>query len=485
MVATDLGRVGTLLWSALLQWSRVGTNAVVFLIIARWLDLGAIGAVAAVQAPVLVLQAVLTATIPDYIVQHDGNQRTHSTMFWASLAIGGLFSTILVLTAPLIARGLPVVAAIDYARVLSICPLLWSVSSVFEGRLRKALDTRRLALRTAMASLLSGGAAIGMLVYGAGAWAIVCFIVLNALCNMIFITLASAWRPGRECDLAYLRREAPGLLSLAGRHLLSAGVMPLLQYTVAVRLGVAAGGAFQIAVRLYTLVDALAVTPYRFLVMPLFARMRTLDDVARNLPRALGIGSLIAAPCYFGLAAMAGDLLPLVLGPVNGSASAALLRILCLYGPFAILPSVVMQVMAGRGYLHMALARSVLMYALAVLPAVAMATVSAEALIATYVLSGSLFGVAIGTMVAVRLFGARPWPLLRVWLGPLLAGALLLGVPPVLHVAVPWRPSLIALLFLLLATPIYIIGLAGVARPQLRMARDLVRGHRAVAPSSV
>ena len=71
-------RLKTIAWSGVLQWARVGINAVVFLILSRFLSLAELGAVAAAQAPVLVLQGILTVTLPNgvglpgYVVRRIG-----------------------------------------------------------------------------------------------------------------------------------------------------------------------------------------------------------------------------------------------------------------------------------------------------------------------------------------------------------------------------------------------------------------------------
>jgi O-antigen/teichoic acid export membrane protein len=121
----------TLFWSGVLQWARVGVNAVVFLLLSRWLTLSEIGAVAAAQAPVLILQAILTATIPDFVVQEVGlDRRRLSTLFWLSMAVGAGSVLLLIAAAPVIVAGIDDPHAAKFLYALSLCPFFWCLSSV-------------------------------------------------------------------------------------------------------------------------------------------------------------------------------------------------------------------------------------------------------------------------------------------------------------------------------------------------------------------
>ena len=84
-------------------------------------------------------------------------------------------------------------------------------------------------------------------------------------------------------------------------------------------LGPVAAGVFQIAQRFLTLAATVTLTPLRFASLPVFVQVR--DDAGRLrrvVVETAGLVSLVSAPIYFGLLAVAPILLPLAVGEENG-----------------------------------------------------------------------------------------------------------------------------------------------------------------------
>ncbi len=318
--------------------------------------------------------------------------------------------------------------------------------------------------------------AIALSYSGAGSWAIVAFSLLSAALGALLTMAVSGFKPSVEFDADYIGKSLRSLGHLASHNILSAAVMPILQYSAVIQLGPAAGGALQIAARLFTLIDAVAITPLRFLIMPLFARARDEGDrIATSLYLAVAGGTAIAAPAYFGLVAIAQSLLPLALGEANGSASARVVQLLSLQGPFAILLSMTTQALSGRGHLRIVFLRTALMYIAAVLPAVWAAQFSVEAMAGTYALASGSIGLALGIVIASRVLKASPNRLFISWARPFLAGATLLVMPLLRHLLhVP--PGPLPLLAMLLIGPaLYAAALWLLAKPELTKLLELLR----------
>lgn len=467
-------RLATLGWSTVIQWARVGTNAAIFLVISHFLSLEEIGTVAAMQAPVLMVRTPLISTVPEYLIQEKREEQiVWSSLFWISIGIGILASAALLVLVPLFAGALHAPDAYAYGYALSVCPLLWSVATVFDGMLRKALNTRLLAVRTTTASIGAAIVSLIVLALGGGGWSLVAFLIANAALGTFSIVMAAKWRPSFAVDMAYVRNSLLRMLPLTGRHMLAAATIPLLQFGVSAQLGVRAGGAFQIGARLYTLVDSIAVMPLRYLVMPLMSRMEDNARVAASLGKSIAASSLIAAPVFFGMATAAPFLLPLLLGQENGTASALVVQIFSLLGPVAIVQSLVTQTLSGRGQLRTVFLRTLAMYGIAVVPAlVATFFWSVEAVVTVYVVASALGGITISLAISQRLLGADWRALLGGWLRPFLASAVILIGLPVAY-AVDAGP-LVRLVVAALAGGVgFLVAVLLIARPQLELAIDL------------
>ncbi|MFW5330330.1 oligosaccharide flippase family protein [Hydrogenophaga sp. ZJX-1] len=415
-------------WSAVLQWARVGTNALVFLVLTRWLSLPEIGVVAAVQAPVIIAQAFVTTMIPDFVVQERRlNQGHSSTLFWLSLAIGLVLTIALVAATPLIVAPLSNPNANSYLLALSLCPLIWSVGTVFEGLQRRALRTKKLAVRTGIASLLAGSVAVTMGYFGFSSWSLIAFTLVNAVIATVVLILSSSWRPSVTFRWRYIQLRLRTLLALGGRHLLGAAALPILQYTTAVQLGTTGAGILQIALRVFSLLDTLILAPYRFVVLPLFSRAKSDEGwIQSNLLRTITFACLIVIPVQIGAIIMAPILLPLAIGYSNGSQAVGALQFLCIYGLLAAPINVVNQVLLARGFSTQIFRRSLMMYALAVFPAALAARYSVEAVTLTYGLCGGLGGFVVTLLLLRKLLNVPIKPIVMAWLRVTLSAILML-----------------------------------------------------------
>ena len=458
-------------WSAVLQWSRVGMNALVFLVLSRWLTLSEIGVVAAVYAPIIVLQSLLTATVPEYVVQERlPTQRRLSTIFWLSGGAGLLLCMACLLGAPWVAGRLDHPDAVVYMRVLGFSPLCWSMAAVAEGLHRKALQTRQLALRTLMASSIGAGAAITAGHAGWGGWAIVIFTVLTAAVSAVITVWTCAWRPSWVFSRGHARRRWPVLKALIGRNLLAAATMPLIQYVTALQLGTHDAGILQISTRIYTLVDSVVMTPYRFVVMPLFAALRSAqDDVGDKAARAVAMGTFVSVPVYMGLALVAPVLLPTAVGAANGLPSVPIVQWLCLHGVLASASPVANQILTARGAASVAFLRSRQTFAFAVVPTLLATMHSLQAVAFTYGVIGGLASLALTLRALHNTLGVPAASLFSPWLRICLAGLAMAPVQALSLLAHTLPGYALLGLQMLLAPPLYAAGARCFAAPVLSM----------------
>jgi O-antigen/teichoic acid export membrane protein len=458
-------------WSAVLQWSRVGINGVVFVLLARWLSLEEIGTAAAALSCVVVVQPLFATVVPDLAVQEkDRSETSLSTAFWGSVAVGVAVSAILLLAAPLLAGFLDRPELVGMVRVLGLCPLVWGIGAVAEGLLRSSMKTRALAIRTGTASTIAGAVALFLGSTGHGAWALVFFTLVNAVVATTLTLLSARWVPHPTIDRRRLRGQAEVFVLLGSRYALSAITMPVIQFLLQASSGAAVGGAFYTAYRLYTIVDSLLLLPMKFLVLP--GLVRVAADPARfreRLLAALSIGMVMAAPAYLGVAAVAPDLLVLLFGEVNGAASVLSLQMLCLYGPAGLFVGILNQALVARGLSRLALQRALLVFCLVAIPCFLAVTVSFELFLVTYSIWNSILSVTYMLSLGYSRFGIPRRQQAAIFLRPLLAAAAMVVAVMVFRWWVPGMDPLPRFAAgVALGAASFIIAAAVVAHGQIR-----------------
>ncbi len=175
-------------WSTVLQWSRFGINALVFLLVARFLNLAEIGAFALAFAPVRFLQVLHKNGIADAIIIAERRREAEEALFGLSLLIAFACSAGLLGSAALSASTAPVAPMLV---AFAAIPILYGLSAVPEGILRREMRIRALALRTLATQLIAGALTLAAAAAGFGAWSLAVFALVNAvLGSVISIVLA-------------------------------------------------------------------------------------------------------------------------------------------------------------------------------------------------------------------------------------------------------------------------------------------------------
>ncbi|HBZ43274.1 MAG TPA: hypothetical protein DEO85_04290 [Maritimibacter sp.] len=397
---------GQAVWSIVLQFSRFGGNAVVFLALARFLTLEQIGAFGMAYAPIRWTQALHKSGISNSVVasihvagdcRPDDRAPAFTALFWLSLGVTGFAVLGIGLLAWGLARtgpsGEPVAAMM---LVMLAVPVAFGLSAVSEGLLQKRLQVRALALRTVVVQIAAAVVAVWLARAGWGAWSLVGFAGMNAVASAVLSIILAGWRPHRGPCIADMKAELPQMTAISARAVVAAGTRPMMQVAIGLVLGLDAAGAFQIAQRIYQILDALCLAPIRFLVLPLFARAR---DAAGGVLsgdvvlRGLGIAGLVTAPVYVGTLVVAAPALDLAIGPDNARAAVLPLQILCLLGFNITAVTILTQAATAAGYPGLPLRRAMLTFVLTLAFGAPALLISTEAVTAAFV-AGSYVALA-------------------------------------------------------------------------------------------
>ncbi len=425
-----------LLWSAMLQYSRLGIGAVLFLIAARYLSLEQIGAFAAALAPVRVLAVIHRPGMADAAIIRQNNISKQSHMFTLSLGLGilffiGLFVAGLLLPAPV---G-------QMLQVLALLPLLYGLAAPSEAQLRRDLRIKALALRSLFAQVLAAVLALWLLHQGAGAWALAAFAVTNtALGTALALWLAPAWPRILPCWTGLKHLMSP-VSRIAARELANGATLPLLQLLVTAVLGLAAGGAFQIAARLLALIDTLAVAPIRYIALPRFAQAASRTTLPGTVLRSLQLTSLITCLIYPGAIISAPELLILTVGPAHAAATMSLIPAFCLFGMAAALMMPLTQALTAVNQTQLPLARSLATLAIVMILALAGVSHSLTMTAAALPLGSGLI-LLLYSRAALPRLGLTSAEILPLIMPPMLAGSLMALA---LATLIPPLPAIVSL----------------------------------------
>ncbi|MEM8654403.1 MAG: oligosaccharide flippase family protein [Pseudomonadota bacterium] len=404
-------------WSFVLSWSRVGINALLFIVAARALGLEALGLFAIAFAPIRLVQGLHKAGIGDAVIVLDPDKR--AALFTLSL-LGGLGFTALFATLGAIFS--PLLLA------LSVIPLCHSLGAVAEGVLRQSLAIRALALRTLVIQSGAAGLALSLLASGAGPWALVAFAIANATLTALVSLRLARWRP-QVAALSSLRTIWPTAAPLLGRVLLTTGQIPLAQLAIGLALGPVAAGAFQIASRMLDLIEAVTTSPLRYIALP---QLRTTGNLSDGLRQHLHRSALLGAWIWGGTAMATLPLLALAVGPAQALAAAPVLQALCGAGLLTALTMPLVQALTAQGHLALVLKREAATLGLSILlilPALTVSATTSAVALTTAALLANLWFVrhALGAF-------ALPLATLAPTVPPLLAAtamcALLQTLPP-------------------------------------------------------
>ncbi|WP_338549489.1 oligosaccharide flippase family protein [Roseovarius phycicola] len=361
--------MSTQFWSFGLQWSRVGINAALFLIATRFLSLTEIGLFATAFAPIRLSQGLHRAGIAETVIILGKHPWRLNGLFVVSTALGLFLAVVF--------ASIGYLTATPTLIALAIIPLLNGLGAVSEGLLRRNLRLRALALRTAIIQSVAALSALGLLAAGFGIWALIGFAVLNAFGTCLLNCMLARWVPTRLPRFADVTPLLPKVAQIAARDIVGAAQMPLALLAVGLTLGLPAAGAFQIATRIYNLIDALTLSPLRFIALPQLAqdtvgsRLRFVE----HLSRAAWLASWVWAIVLL----FAPDLLGLLLTHEHASATAPILRAFAGLGLFSALTMPLNQALTVRLQTSLVLQRAIVMLCLGALLLLPALTVSPTA----------------------------------------------------------------------------------------------------------
>jgi PST family polysaccharide transporter len=411
----DLGRRAFtgFLWAAA---SYAGGRLLVFaatLVLARLLVPEEFGLVAFALAVIHYLEYLTDLGLGAALVYRSDAEdpKVSSTAFWIGIVGGLVLFAVCWVLAPVLGEIGPDERVVPLFRVLALYFLFTALGKAHEYRLRRTLDFRKLFWPRLLAGLVKGAVSIVLALEGAGAWSLIIGQLAGALCQSALLWWVHPWRPSFTISRRHLRPMLRFGLGIVAVGLLGQGANNFDYLVVGAKLGAVALGIYYLAFRLPELVILSGFQVANDVLFPFYARLREgdvdgADELRRGYLETVRLGSMVAFPAAFAMAALA---LPLVLTLYGEEwrSAAEPLALISIWAGLASLASLPGSVFKALGRSWLLTATGVMQIAI-LFPAIWFAadysiTAVAAAQVAEKTVSLALLGVIIGRILGI------PW----------------------------------------------------------------------------
>lgn len=345
-------------------------------------------------------------------------QRAHiddldrTTAFWTSFAAGLFLTVVGVAVSPLVADFFSEPAVGPLFAACSLMFVLISLSVTQTALLTREMDFRTLELRNVLSVLVGAAAAIALALAGAGAWTIVGQSLVGAAASALLLWRMSPWRP----TLAYSRESLRMLGSFGVRTLLSQFLdyltLNMDNLLVGRFLGSVALGVYAVAYNVMFLPLARITRPISQVVFSAFAKLQ--HDPARlreGWLRGNRIAAAVNVPAFLGMAVVAPDFVPVVLGQ-KWHAAVPVLQLLSIAGVMQSFQSLNWSTVQATGRAEVML-RFRLFSTPMTLAAFAVGLHWGVVGVAGLFAASRLIGLAVNTVVTCRVLGCPTWLAVR------------------------------------------------------------------------
>jgi PST family polysaccharide transporter len=200
-------------------------------------------------------------------------------------------------------------------RWLSLSFLISALSKVQEAIFRRNLAFKTLAIRSLVAVVAGGLCGVIMAFMGFGVWSLVGQQLTNGLVQILVLWWASDWRPGLNVSLRHFRELFSFGINVLVMNILEYINIRADDFLIGYFLGPVALGYYSIAYRLMMIVLDLLTNTMNQVAIPLFSRLQKEPERMREaFYRVAELASLVSFPIFFGLAALAPELIRVLFG---------------------------------------------------------------------------------------------------------------------------------------------------------------------------
>ena len=335
-----------------ITWSRGVLQILSFittLLVARILEPADYGVMALASIWVTTAGLLADMGLGAAIIQFRNLERREiDTCFWITMLLAVVGYAVLSLGASIIALwfGSPPLANV-LPVVALVLPLI-ACRVVSDSLLRKHLALDRVAQAEMIGGLVTLPILLGCALAGMGVWALVVGYLVSPLARTIATYVFLPWRPG-------FRLGGKRVREVIGFSLATLGVRLMWVLRESVDELVVGKVTGQVSLGLYTMAKELALMPnhkiatvINMLSSPVMAELQTnIEAMRAALYRAVRLSAAIVIPMSAGIALVADEMVPALLGP-KWLPAIPILRLLCFYAAVRAIDALLPPVLFAR-----------------------------------------------------------------------------------------------------------------------------------------
>lgn len=306
----------SVMWTILRQLSEQLFSFLVFVILARLLDQAEIGVFALAYVFTEIGRIIAVGGIMQQVARlQDLDEAMLDTLFWMNVAVAVVYAGGVGLAAPLIGDLLDQPQVVSVLQVLALVLPINALGATHFALKLRAFGHKSVALRSLLAGVFGGGAAVAAAFSGLGVWSLVIQRAVTEIVTVLLAWHVQRWVPGRRVSWVQARHALAfgGNLTLA--QLVFLMLVRVQDVLIGGALGAAAVGVYRVAWRTSEIIGNGAIQPFASVGLQTFSRLQEDRRALHQAYRAmLASCATLSFPALIGFGVMAPDLVPLIFG---------------------------------------------------------------------------------------------------------------------------------------------------------------------------
>jgi len=324
----DKAKAG-LIWSAIERFSTQFIQLAVMLVLARLLGPEAFGLIGMLAVFIALSQTVVDSGMREALIRTvTPTAEDCATVFYFNIGISiGLYGLLFV-SSPAIASFYNQPELTSLMRVLGLVVIINSFMVIQQALLSIKMDFKTLAKASLLAVLVSSVIALTLAYLSFGVWALVGQTLSYAFLQVTFLNVLHRWRP----QASFSKESFNRLFGFGSKLLLSSMLdtfyQNIYQLIIGKQFNSTEVGFFTQARNLTRIPAATMTSVIQRVTYPMLSAIQhDVPRLERSYLKIMQLAALVIFPLFFGVAVVADDFIPLLLGE-EWRASAALVAII-------------------------------------------------------------------------------------------------------------------------------------------------------------
>lgn len=325
----------SLFWAAIEQTGPQAIGFITSVILARLLNPSDFGLVAMITVFMAVATLFADSGMSQALIQRKANSEDDKvSVFYLNIGIGFALTSLLVLTAPLIARFYERPLLTDVIRWQSLGFTISAFGIVHHTLLSRELLLNKTALASFISTVVGGLVSVGMALLEYGVWSLVGGYLAGTASRVLALWFVSSWRPVGSFSKNSVKEIWRYSFNLLAAGMFTTFVDNLSNLLIGKKYSAADLGLYNRAFNLYYLPVSLMTGVINRVAFPIFSRNQdNPENFKFELRRSVKSAALLAGFVSLLVALVADPLVPWLLGQ-SWTGSIVYLQILSLGGIF-------------------------------------------------------------------------------------------------------------------------------------------------------